>query len=75
MISDFADLRAPTPSAAMEMLLPDQSEMLYTIDTMMERYHNVFGRLIRSKEESLGHLKTDVCQTLSDEKFPFGAMR
>lgn len=69
VISDFvADLRAPTPSAAMEMLLPDQSEMLYAIDTMMERYHHIFGRLIRSKEESLGHLKQMFAKRSLDEK-------
>jgi len=69
VISDFvADLRAPTPSAAMEMLLPDQSEMFYAIDTMMERYHHVFGRLIRSKEESLGHLKQMFAKRSLDEK-------
>ena len=69
VISDFvADLRAPTPSAAMEMILLDQSEMLYAIDTMMERYHHVFGRLIRSKEESLGHLKQMFAKRSIDEK-------
>ncbi len=72
VISDFvADLRAPTPSAAMEMILPDQSEMLYVIDTMMERYHHVFGRLIRSKEESLGHLKQMFAKRSIDEKISF----
>ena len=69
VISDFvADLRAPTPSAAMEMLLPDQSEMLYAIDTMMERYHHVFGRLLHSKTESLGHLKQLFAKRSIDEK-------
>jgi len=69
VISDFvADLRAPTPSAAMEMILPDLSEMLYAIDTIMERYHHVFGRLIRSKEESLGHLKQLFAKRSIDEK-------
>jgi len=69
VISDFvADLRAPTPSAAMEMILPDLSEMLQHIDTMIERYAHVFGRLIRSKEESLGHLKTLFAKRSIDEK-------
>ncbi len=69
VISDFvADLRAPTPSAAMEMILPDLNEMLHTMDTMMERYAHVFGRLIRSKEESLGHLKQMFAKRSIDEK-------
>jgi exodeoxyribonuclease VII large subunit len=69
VISDFvADMRAPTPSAAMEMILPDLSEMLQHIDTMMERYAHVFGRLIRSKEESLGHLKQMFAKRSIDEK-------
>jgi len=69
VISDFvADLRAPTPSAAMEMILPDLNEMLQHIDTMIEGYTHVFGRLIRSKEESLGHLKTLFAKRSIDEK-------
>ena len=69
VISDFvADMRAPTPSAAMEMILPDLTEMLQHIDTMMERYAHVFGRLIRSKEESLGHLKQMFAKRSIDEK-------
>ena len=39
MISDFvADMRAPTPSAAMEMILSDSQEILYILDEMHERY-------------------------------------
>jgi len=69
VISDFvADMRAPTPSAAMEMILPDLSEILQHIDTMIERYAHVFGRLIRSKEESLGHLKQMFAKRSIDEK-------
>jgi len=39
LISDFvADLRAPTPSAAIEMILPDGQEILYTLEELTHRF-------------------------------------
>lgn len=69
VISDFvADMRAPTPSAAIEMILPDSVEMLQHIDGLMERYTLVFGRILRSKEESLEHIKRLFIKRSIDEK-------
>ncbi len=57
VISDFvADLRAPTPSAAMEMILPDKSEMLMWIDEKLDELDREFIHLINRKKEGLDTL-------------------
>lgn len=53
VISDYvADLRAPTPSAAMQMLLPDRNELIQSIDEMRYgAYGMIMQRLERKKEQ------------------------
>jgi exodeoxyribonuclease VII large subunit len=54
VISDYvADMRAPTPSAAMQMLLPDQNELMQSIDEMQFRAFGVIQQQLGRKREQL----------------------
>jgi exodeoxyribonuclease VII large subunit len=69
LISDYvADLRAPTPSAAMEMILPDRNEILYLLDERMERFVQSIGQRIGDKEQKLQYSKTLLLQHAPDRK-------
>lgn len=57
LISDFvADLRAPTPSASMEMVLPDQIEWLYRLQDLREALSQKILYHLRNKSQLLGFL-------------------
>ncbi len=52
LISDFvSDLRAPTPSAAIEMLLPDKQELLYALDEQIVRFGERMDQILFHKEQ------------------------
>ena len=54
LISDFvADLRAPTPSAAMEMILPDGNELLRQLDERSDRMGRRMREILARTEERL----------------------
>lgn len=57
LISDFvADVRAPTPSASMEMALPDQTEWLYKLQDLQEALSHKFSYHLKAKTQLLGFL-------------------
>ena len=61
VISDFvSDLRAPTPSAAIEMILPDKSEVLYSIDELSNRFSDRISQILYHKEHTLKQRKDEL---------------
>jgi exodeoxyribonuclease VII large subunit len=57
LISDMvADLRAPTPSAAMEMILPDRNEWLMALDERMDRMGRQWTHLLQKHQAQIDAL-------------------
>jgi len=57
LISDFvADLRAPTPSAAMEMILPDRNEWLQSLDGIALQMEQQVNRIVNQKADEAATL-------------------
>jgi len=58
LISDFcADVRASTPSNAIEIALADKSELLIMLDSYMDRFDEKLQNIIVKKLRDLDHLK------------------
>ncbi|MDF1876406.1 exodeoxyribonuclease VII large subunit [Sulfurimonas sp. SAG-AH-194-L11] len=69
LISDFvSDIRAATPSAAMEICLPDTNELYQYMDSIALQLEQVLKQKIHSKSQELEHLKTSFAQHSVDKK-------
>jgi exodeoxyribonuclease VII large subunit len=57
-ICDFvADLRASTPSAAAELIVPEWVELLTKIDSIKQRLINVYCRYVKDKKDTIVELQ------------------
>ena len=69
VISDFvADMRAPTPSAAMEMILPDTNELYQYLDSIESQFTQRLSQSIYNKQQTLTHLKNSYEQHSIEKK-------
>ncbi len=69
VISDFvADVRAATPSAAMEIALPDTNELYQYIDSLSSQMSQTVEQKIYTRSQELTHLKNSFAQHSVDKK-------
>ena len=61
LITDFvADLRAPTPSAAAELVVPDKSDLIDTLDNIEKRLKDFPSGIVREFEQRLDDMERDL---------------
>lgn len=69
VISDgVADLRAPTPSAAMEMILPDTNELFQYMDSISTQLSQSIQQKLYNKSQDIKHLQNLYAQNSIDKK-------
>jgi exodeoxyribonuclease VII large subunit len=69
LISDMvADVRAPTPSAAMQMILPESAEFLQGIDVMRNRLSTQIQHNLHKKEQELNYLLSSLKRHSIEQK-------
>jgi len=72
LISDFvADIRAATPSNAMEIVLPDINEHFLYIDSIVVEFQNMLKNILLKKEQELLNTKKLLEQNSITSKFSF----
>jgi len=72
MISDFvADVRAATPSNAIEIALPDINEHRMYLDSLSNEFNNLIKRVLFNKEQEVSTLKKLFEQNSIETKFKF----
>jgi len=66
-IADFAaDLRAPTPSAAAELAVPDSAELLAALSNLRNRMGRSLRNLLREPVQRLDSLRSGLTQASAD---------
>ena len=69
VISDFvSDLRAPTPSAAMQMCLPDTNELYQYLDSLSVQFTQILSQKIFNSQQELSHLLNSYAQHSIEKK-------
>lgn len=70
VISDFvADIRASTPSNAIEIATPDINELRIYVDSLNDELNNRFKRYLSEKEQILRYLYNSFSQHSLEKKF------